>query len=244
MITLSIACGGGELDKMEQEVTIDLREIWEIIKKRLGLIITITLLATIVSGVISWFLLDPVYETKSSIIIGKPVEQQGEQIQYNDVMMYQKLVKTYGEIAKSYTVAEKAHNALELSHPITLQTLRNNITVTPQSDTQIIVIKAESGYPEDAASIANTLTEKFIEEAQRMYPSENVQVMDKAQTPNSPIKPQKALNLVIAFVMGFMVSVGLAFLLEYLDTTIKTEKDIETYLGLSVIGTIPSHGGE
>ena len=67
---------------MEQEVTIDLREIWEIIKKRLALIISITLLTTMASGVISWFLLDPVYETKSSIIIGKPVEQQGEQIQY------------------------------------------------------------------------------------------------------------------------------------------------------------------
>ena len=229
---------------MEHEVTIDLREIWEIIKKRLGLIIIITLLATIASGLVSWFLLEPIYETKSSIIIGKPMEQQGEKIQYNDVMMYQKLVKTYGEIAKSYTVAEKTHQAMALSHPITLQTLRNSITVAPQSDTQMIMIKAESTYPEDAAIMANTLTMKFIEEAQRLYPSENVQIMDEAQIPRNPIKPQKALNVVIAFVMGLMVSVGLAFLLEYLDTTIKTAKDIENYLGLSVIGTIPSHGGE
>ena len=229
---------------MEQEVTIDLREIWEIIKKRMVLIMTVTLLATIASGVISWFLLDPVYETKSSIIIGKPAEQQGEKIQYNDVMMYQKLVKTYGEIAKSHTVAEKTFEAVDLTQPITLQALRNSISVTPQSDTQIIVIKAESGYPEDAANLANTLSDKFIDEAQRLYPSENVQVMDKAQVPQNPIKPQKALNVMIAFVMGLMVSVGIAFLMEYLDTTIKTEKDIENYLGLSVIGTIPSHGGE
>ncbi len=229
---------------MEQETTIDLREIWEIIKKRIGLIITITLLATIASGLVSWFVLEPIYESKSSIIIGKPTEQQGEKIQYNDVMMYQKLVKTYGEIAKSYTVAERTHEALTLSEPISLQTLRNNITVTPQSDTQIIVIRAENGHPEDAANMANTLTAEFIGEAQRLYPSENVQVMDDAQIPRSPIKPQKALNVVIAFVMGLMVSVGLAFLMEYLDTTIKTEKDIENYLGLSVIGTIPSHGGE
>lgn len=229
---------------MEQEVTIDLREIWEIIKKRTVLIITVTLLATIASGIISWFLLDPVYETKSSIIIGKPVEQQGEKIQYNDVMMYQKLVKTYGEIAKSYTVAEKTYEELELTHPISLQTLRNSISVAPQADTQIIVIKAQSTYPEDAADMVNKLTSQFIVEAQRMYPSENVQVMDKAQVPGSPIKPQKALNLVIAFVMGLMVSVGIAFLMEYLDTTIKTQKDIEHYLELSVIGMIPRHGEE
>ena len=68
--------------------------------------------------------------------------------------------------------------------------------------------------------------------------------MDKAQIPNYPIKPQKTLNVAIAFVMGLMVSVGIVFLMEYLDTTIKTEKDIEHYLGLSVIGTIPSHGGD
>lgn len=229
---------------MEQEITIDLREIWEIIRKRMGLIIIITLLATIASGIVSWFVLEPVYETKSSIIIGKPMEQQGEKIQYNDVMMYQKLVKTYGEIAKSYTVAEKAHEVLEVSQPMTIQGLRNSIVVTPQTDTQIIVIKAESNYPVDAANIANTITDKFIEEAQRLYPSENVQVMDAARVPTSPIKPQKVLNLAIAFVLGIMVSIGLIFLLEYLDTTIKTEKDIENYLGLSVIGTIPSHGGK
>ena len=229
---------------MEQEVTIDLREIWGIIRKRASLIIIVTLLATIASGIISWFLLDPIYETQSSIIIGKPVEQQGEKIQYNDVMMYQKLVKTYGKIAESYTVAEKTHQALDLSHPITIAGLRSNTSVIPQSDTQIIVIKAESAYPEDAAQMANTLTDKFINEAQRLYPSENVQVMDKAQIPINPVKPQKALNLVIAFVMGLMVSVGITFLLEYLDTTLKTEKDIENYLGLSVIGVIPRHGGE
>lgn len=229
---------------MEQEITLDLKEIGEIIRKRAVLIISITLLMTIASGAISWFLLDPIYETKSSIIIGKPAEQQGEKIQYNDVMMYQKLVKTYGEIAKSYTVAEKTYEALDVEHPITLQDLRNSITVTPQADTQIIVIKAESIYPQDVANIVNTLTDQFIKEAQRLYPSENVQVMDEAQIPENPIKPKKAVNVAIAFVLGLMISLGITFLLEYLDTTIKTEKDIENYLGLPVIGTIPRHGGE
>ena len=53
-----------------------------------------------------------------------------------------------------------------------------------------------------------------------------------------PIKPNPELNMAIAFVVGLMTAVGLAFLLEYLDQSIRTEQDIEQYLGLPVIGAI------
>lgn len=67
----------------------------------------------------------------------------------------------------------------------------------------------------------------------------SVMVVSEATLPESPIKPNKKLNVAIAFVMGFMVFTLLAFILEYLDNTIKTPEDINRELGLSVIGVIP-----
>ncbi len=67
----------------------------------------------------------------------------------------------------------------------------------------------------------------------------SVVVMSPANTPTSPIKPNKQLNIAIAFVLGMMVFVALAFLLEHLDYTIKAPEDVEQHLELSVLAVIP-----
>lgn len=69
---------------------------------------------------------------------------------------------------------------------------------------------------------------------------DNVNILSTAEVKEnpSPVKPQPVLNMAIAFVVGLMTGVGLAFLLEYLDNTIKTEQDIERVLQLPVLGAI------
>lgn len=66
-----------------------------------------------------------------------------------------------------------------------------------------------------------------------------VTIMSEASIPSGPVKPNKKLNMAIAFVLGLMVFSGLAFLLEYLDNTIKTPDDVAAHLDLPVLGVIP-----
>lgn len=222
---------------MEQEMTLDLREIFEIIKKRIWIILVITFITTGVSGVISFFVIDPTYQADTSIIIGKAPDGSDDKIQYNDVMMYQKLAKTYGEIAKSRLVAEKTIS--RLGQAITTEELMKKVTVSPQADTQIMVISAKDKSPQAAADTVNALAETFIDEAMRIYPTGNVQIMDSAPVPDRPVSPNKKLNVAIAFFLGIMVSLGIIFIIEYMDNTIKTQEDIEKHLELPVIGIIP-----
>lgn len=219
-------------------MTLDLKELFRIIKKRIWLMVIITVLTTAASFVISFFLIDPTYEAKSTIIIGKVLEEDTK-VQYNDVLMYQKLSKTYGEIAKSRLVSDKAVGKLGMN--LTTERLMKKITVTPQTDTQIMIISAKDINPEAAKNIANTVSDVFIEEAMRIYPTGSVQVMDYAPIPKNPVSPNKKLNVAIAFILGLMISFGIIFLQEYLDNTIKTEEDVEKYLGLPVIGIIPQN---
>lgn len=67
----------------------------------------------------------------------------------------------------------------------------------------------------------------------------SAKIIDPALTPSKPIKPNKRKNLALGFILGLMLGVGLAFLLEYLDRSIKTVEDVKELLGLSIYGIIP-----
>ena len=67
----------------------------------------------------------------------------------------------------------------------------------------------------------------------------NIGVSEKAVVPNAPVRPNKRRNMMLSVIIGLMVGVGLAFLLEYLDRTIRTEDDIQRYPGLPVLSVIP-----
>ena len=67
----------------------------------------------------------------------------------------------------------------------------------------------------------------------------NIQVVDQAELPTKPFKPNKRLNLILAAVVGLFLGVGLAFFFEYLDNTVKTPEDVEQLIRLPSFGMVP-----
>ncbi|MEW9123456.1 MAG: Wzz/FepE/Etk N-terminal domain-containing protein [Thermotaleaceae bacterium] len=221
---------------MEELETIDLREYFQIIVKRIWLILLIGFLFAATSGIISFFVLEPVYETSTTLMVGKTKEQE-TQIQYNDVLLSQKLVKTYGEIAKSRTVSKEVIDNLKLE--MTPEELKGKVSVNLVGDTEIIMVKVQDTDPALTATLANNLAQVFMKHVVRIMKVDNVQVIDKAEIPIRPIKPRPMLNIAIATMIGLMLGLGIVFLLEYLDNTIKTPGDVEKHLDLPIIGAIP-----
>lgn len=225
---------------MEQEITLDLRDIFQIIRKRLWIILLITIISVTASGVVSYYVLSPIYEASTTIIIGNsPKNMKDYGYEYSDVLMYQQLVKTYREIARSRLVAAKA--AIKLGQEITTVEVLSKTTIISRGDTQIMEITATNISQEDAKNTANALSEAFIDEAMRIFPTGNVQILDIAILPEFPVSPRSMLNMAIAFFLGLMISLGIIFLKEHLDNTIKTENDILKLLGLPVVGIIPQY---
>lgn len=219
-----------------RDYEIDLRKYFQIIRKRMWIIVLITVISIAVSGIVSFYVLEPVYEAFTTLIVSKSNEQDTI-IEYSDVLLSQKLVKTYGEIIKSRRISNQVIKNLKLN--ITSQQLRNKITVSPVKDTEIVQIKVTDTNPELARDIANELAEVFIKDIRRIMKIDNVQVIDSAEIPLVPIEPKPKLNMIIAGVLGIMAGLGIVFLIEYLDSTIKTPEDIDRYLWLPVIGIIP-----
>ncbi|MBK0007182.1 capsular biosynthesis protein [Bacillus sp. S35] len=219
------------------EETISLRELFAVLRKRLWLIVLITIIAATLSAVISFFVLTPVYESKTQILVN---QAKNDQQLYNPqvVQTNVQLINTYNDIITSPAILEKVVKELKLDE--SSQSLKGQIQVTSAQDSQVAQIVVQDTSAKRAADIANTTASVFQKQVPKLMNVDNVKVLSKAtlgENP-SPVKPQPLLNIAIAIVVGLMVGVGLSFLLEYLDNTLKTEQDIENILELPVMGVI------
>jgi len=220
----------------QAEYEVDLRQIFEMLCKRWLMITSITLVALIASAIISFFLLTPIYEASTTLIVSHKQNQESV-MTYNDLQTSQKLVATYSEIVKSELIADSVIEKLKLE--MTALELNEKISVSQVGSTEILKITVDDADPELAASIANTVSKTFQEEINEMMEVENVSTIDIAKVPELPVKPNKLMNVAIAGVLGIMISIGLVFVLEFLDRTYKTPRDVEQHLGLPLIGAIP-----
>lgn len=230
---------------MEQEI--DLRLYWEVLRKRWLIVVALPLIAALTSGIISFFVLKPVYQASTTLIVGKKASESGQAaIQMLDSSVLQanlQLAKTYGTIAQSRTVEQNVLTNLNLTN-LTVVGLDKLISINPVKNTEILEIQVDNENPELAVLIANTMAQEFSKAVIEIKKVDSVSIVDKAVVPTTPIKPNKKLNVMIAFVVGLMASVGLVFLLEYLDNTIKTTNDVEKLLGIPVLGLIPYYENE
>ena len=220
---------------MEEQV-ISVSEIIDAVKKRWKIIVLTTVLATVVSGIFSFFVISPTYEASTKIFIGKEgAESEG----YNssDVSMYQNLIKTYSELIKTKDLVNKAIDNSQ--YDLSVNNVLNGITVNTLTGTQILQISYQSKSPSIAKNILESVTNEFITKAEELVPNGNVKILESVELPKNPVAPNKTMNIAIAFILGMMVGFGIVFLLEYLDNTYKNKEQLEKDLDIPVLGVIP-----
>ncbi|MDQ0160442.1 YveK family protein [Alkalibacillus salilacus] len=220
------------------EETISLQEIWQTLKKRLKLIILITVLAILASIIATMFFMTPQYEADSQFIVAQSENNQNQQITQGDIQTNVELINTYNVIIQSPAVLTDVIDELGLD--LSAGALSNRISVNNANSSQVVNVAVTGSDHEEAVNIANTTVSVFMDKVPEYMNVDNVSVLSEAvhETNPSPISPNLTLNLAIAMVLGVMIGVGVAFILEYLDTTIKTEDDIENTLGLPTMGLI------
>ncbi|MBC5638992.1 MULTISPECIES: YveK family protein [Clostridia] len=220
---------------MEEQV-ISISEIIDAVKKRWKIIALCTLIATLVSGIFNFFIIAPTYEASTKVFIGKE-ESSVENYNYNDITMYQKLLKTYSELIKTKDLINRSITNSE--YELEVEDVLNNVSVTTVADTQMIQIAYKSTSPNIAKNMLENITNEFITTAQELVPNGNVRVLETVELPEEPVAPNKKMNIAIAFILGMMVGLGIVFLLEYLDNTYKNKEQLEKDLDIPVLGVIP-----
>ncbi|RLQ86726.1 Wzz/FepE/Etk N-terminal domain-containing protein [Planomicrobium sp. Y74] len=219
------------------EETISLQDLFKTIRKRLGLIALLTILAITIAGVISFLVLTPVYQTSTEILVNQSPTETG-QLTNQNIQTDLQLINTYSGIIKSPVILGPVVEELNLD--LSTEQLNDRITVSNADQSQIVNIAVQDEDPATAVDIANTTATIFESNIQDLMNVDNVTILSPAvlkENP-SPVAPNPMLNMAIAAVVGLMLGVGIAFLLDYLDTSMKDQQDIEDVLGLPLLGIV------
>ncbi|MBE0447095.1 MAG: polysaccharide biosynthesis tyrosine autokinase [Actinobacteria bacterium] len=234
------------------EETIELQDFLKVINKYKWLII-FGALVCLISALIVTAYVEPIYEASlqllvrhKQIVIGGGSSTAGDA--YQAVLMSERLAKTFSQMIQNRSTAEKVVEKLGI--PIPPIELIKKVKAEPIRDTQLIKVTVQDEDPAQAQLIANTIGavfERIVNEIERdnrnpdsTQPLVSISVVDPALEPVSPVKPKPLLNAALALFVGLIASTGLAFLLSYLDMTIKEASEAEQLSGLVSLGYIPT----
>jgi len=227
-----------ERTKEMGEKQLDIKEIQRVLKKRWKLISIITIILTLFTGLMSYFVITPQYQSSTKLFIGK-AQSDATNYNANDIQIYQKLLKTYSELITTNDLIAKAIDKDNINAPVSM--VLNGLSVEPKTDTQILDISFKSSDAVLSKEVLDAVTKEFVSEAEELIPNVTVKVkiMQASNLSAYPVSPNIPKNIVLGFIVGFALGIALAFWLEFLDNTFKTKEQLEEIIGIPVIGLIP-----
>ena len=151
--------------------------------------------------------------------------------------LYQKLLKTYSVTIATSDLVERAFEDAGID--VDANKALAGLTVTPQTDTQILEISYTSENKEECKDVVQAITDEFIKTSPELITNANVKVIEEVKLPTAPVSPNKKLNIAVGFLLGLAVGVGIALLLAIMDSTFKDKEQLEQVMGLPVLGVIP-----
>ncbi len=209
------------------------KEIISVLKKRLLLIIFVSIGTGAISGFFTYYTVAPKYQTSSDLLVAKVGDVEG--VGDLDIRTNMDLIDTYVRLIGNPVILNEVIKELNLS--MSSGQLSGHINVANQDSTQILTITTTDTDPERAALITNTVANVFLEKLPELMQINNVKILNEATVNSSPISPDIAVNIGIAVALGAIIGIGLVLLFEFLDTTVRTKTDIER-INIKVIGTL------
>lgn len=223
----------------DDEIEIDLVELFMVLKSKLHIILLSGILAALLAFVGTKLLMTPMYTSVTKMyVLSRQDSSSG--VTYSDLQTGSQLTKDYAELVKSRPVLEQVIAVLNLD--IEPEDLAENITVETPTDTRILSISVESDNPKEAKEIADTLRETVSSEIKEIMHAESVDTIEDGNLPKEPSSPSLKKNMVLGGALGVFLALAILIFIFLRDDTIKNPDDVEQYLGLNVLTSIPIKG--
>lgn len=220
----------------DNDIEINLAEIISVLLRKAWLIILVGLIFAMLAVFGTHLFVTPKFQSTTKIYVLS--KQSQESVTSNDLQVSTLLMQDYIQVIKSRTVMESVISRLNLD--MKYEELLHKIDVSSTSETRIIEITAIDDDPYRARDIADTVSEISTEHIKNVMNSEAVNVVDKANVPDTEFTSPTKKYAVIAGLMGCMIVILIIVIRCLLDDTIKSSEDVEKYLGLSTLAMIPA----
>ena len=218
----------------QDEDTIDLLELALGLLEHWKLIAVTAVTGAVLMALYTFFLVTPMYKATATIYV---VSRNDSVLNFSDLQVGSELTSDYIKVFEMWEVHEKVISNLDLDYTYT--NMASMLSVTNTSDTRMLDITVTNPDPEEAAAIANEYADvgaKYIWEKMK---TDEPTLMSSARVPENPFSPNKAKNILLGFVVGFVLACGVVVVRILLDDTYKTAEDIRKYAGLVVLASVP-----
>jgi capsular polysaccharide biosynthesis protein len=232
-------------DVRQQEAVVEegitLSDLLRIIWNNITIVFLVTMWVTVIGILITWYVIDPKYTAETGIMIEvDPEKMVGTGSESGAVSLAQQLVITYKDFATDPLVLSSVIEEIPQLAGLTTSQLKEMITLSSVTSSVIVRIEVVSDSPELAALIANTLVLNSIELSEdHRFLEGRVTQMLPAEAPSRPTSPNKILNVVISFLVGGILSLGIVFVKELFNNKFQSPAEMEKYLNINVIAAVP-----
>ena len=222
------------INNTEETVEIDLGELFHVIWSKIWIIIAVTVVCAAIIGNVTYFLIDPTYTASSTVYL---LPRAGEAMSQVEMQIGTQMTNDAAKLAKSKSVIEPVLKDLKLQ--MDYETLAKKISVDNPTDTRLIDISVRDADPQTAADISNALADSLCEQVATIMKTDRPTIAERAVAPDKPSAPSMKKNVVIAALLGLFATMAVIVIQYILDDSIKTAEDVEKYLQLNTLASIP-----
>lgn len=217
------------------EVEIDLLELFYALKKKIVVIILVSLIGAGLAAAYCFLLAKPVYESTAKIYI---LSQSTSLTSFADIQISSSLAKDYEEMIYSRPVVTQVKNNLGLDYDY--EEMKEKLTVENPADTRCLNITCQSNDMEEARDMANEFATVSKRQIAKIMDTDEPTMFEKAVKIKDPVKPRKVRDIAIGFILGFILACAIVIIRYMMNDSLKSEEDIMRHLNLNTLASIPN----
>ncbi len=217
----------------DTEIEIDLGELFLRLLDKWYIIVAAALVGTLISGIWTFFFVTPQYEATSKLYI---LNSDDSVINLSSLQLGSQLANDYTHVFSNWHVHEAVIDKLGLEY--SYKDLQKMIRVNNPSNTRLLEITVTSPDPQEAQLIANTYAAVAPEFIAKVMKTVEPSIFQEARLPITPVSPSKSRNLILGFLIGAFLAVGVITVMFVMDDKVRTSDDITKLLGLPTLGVV------
>ncbi|WP_436666718.1 YveK family protein [Latilactobacillus sakei] len=222
------------------EQTINIEQIFGILRKHSRFIALSTVIFTLLACVLTFFVITPQYSASTELLVNRK-QNTDANVQYNQFQTDVQMINTYKDLITKPVIMDSVAKKINdgKSNKLDNDEIASMISIANNQNSQVFSVTAKADNAYTAADIANMTATTFQKKAPKiMSGTDNVSIISKAKPDLTPVSPKKKLNILIGMVLGVLVGLAIAFIRELMDKTVKDESFLTEELGLTSLGVI------
>lgn len=218
-----------------RDTDLDFLDLFQYLKKKVWLLGTVFAVCAVLGFLVSALLIAPKYTAATRMYVLNRTTEAA--VVYADIQTSTYLLSDYRVLITGQNVTKEVIAKLNLD--MKPEELEARIKVTAPENTRVLQISISDTDARRAADIANCVRQVAASQIQEIMDVDAVKLVYEAEVPQEPSSPNVVMNTILAALVGLFAAMGVLSVVYVLDDTIRTEEDVEHYLGLSTMGVIP-----